>query len=376
MIVRLPKKKVDTKVGTPTEGTHAAYSGTGDNFDSTATRSVAVPATGATLSFDAWYDMEQDWDYTFVEVSTDNGTSWNDVKTSVSDDAANDQSGFNSDGTGISGTSGAGRLDDWYTGRPDPTWVNVTANLSAYAGKTVLLRFEYVSDGASHGLGFEFDNLKLGTLTDGLETATDWTFDGGFHLTTGTDTDLFDNYYVLENRQYVGYDTGLMTAPYNFFDPNRPNWVERYPFDDGVLVSYWDTSQGDNNTGEHPGEGLILPIDVHQTIIRKDDGTPARNRIQAYDATLNTTPTRSFYLHNAATGGTYRVRSEPGIRTFDDRNSFWNTTIPDEGVKTPGVGVVVDLKNISSQGVAQISVSAAKNAPAQQAAANGSHGRH
>jgi len=89
-----------------------------------------------------------------------------------------------------------------------------------------------------------------------------------------------------------------------------------------------------------------------------------------------TTPTRSFYLHNAATGGAYRVRSEPGIRTFDDRNSFWNTTIPDEGVKTPGVGVVVDLKNISSQGVAQISVSAAKNAPAQQAAANGSHGRH
>jgi immune inhibitor A len=375
VIVKLPKKQVDTTLGKPTEGTHAAYSGTGDNFDSTATRSVPVPSTGATLSFDAWYDMEQDWDYTFVEVSTDNGATWHDVKTSHSDDAANDQSGFNSDGTGISGTSGAGRLDDWYTGRPAPAWVNVTADLSAYAGKTVLLRFEYVTDGASHGQGFEFDNLKLGTFTDGLESDANWTFDGGFHLTTGVDSNMFDNYYVVENRQYVGYDTGLVTSPYNFFDQFRPNWVEKYPYDDGVLVSYWDTSQGDNNTGEHPGSGLILPIDQHQTVIRKDDGSPARTRIQVYDATLSTTPTRSFYLHNGATGGTYRVRSEFGIRRFDDRNSYWNPEIPDTGVKTPGWGVVIDLKNISSQGVAQLSISAAKNAPAQVAPAAGAHAR-
>jgi immune inhibitor A len=361
-IVPLPQKEVDTVVGTPTEGTHAAYSGTGDAFDSTATRTVAVPATGATLGFDAWYDTEQDWDYTFVEVSTDNGATWNDVLTSVSDDAANDQSGFNSDGTGISGTSGAGRLDDWYTARPAPVWVPVTADLSAYAGQTVLLRFEYVSDGASHGQGFEFDNLKLGTFADGVEDASLWTFDSGFHQTTGTDVNFYDNYYIVENRQYLGYDTGLKTAPYNFFDPSRPDWVEKYPFQDGVLVSYWDTSQGDNNTGVHNGSGQILPIDVHQNVILKDDGTPARNRVQMYDATLTEKRTDSFVLHNSATGGSYQVPSQRGIRTFDDRNSYWNATIPDEGVKTPAYGVIVDLQNIHN-GVADVTISTAKQRP-------------
>ncbi len=45
MIVPLPQKEVDTVVGTPTDGTNAAYSGTGDAFDSTATREVDVPTT-------------------------------------------------------------------------------------------------------------------------------------------------------------------------------------------------------------------------------------------------------------------------------------------------------------------------------------------
>jgi immune inhibitor A len=363
VIVPLPQKEVDTVVGTPTEGTHAAYSGTGDAFDSTATRSVAVPPTGATLTFDAWYDTEQDWDYAFLEVSTDNGATWNDVLTSVSDDAANDQSGFNSDGTGISGTSGAGRLVDWYTGRPAPVWATgISADLSAYAGQTVMLRFEYVTDGATHGQGFEFDNLQLGTFADGVENAADWTFDSGFHQTTGTDVNWYDNYYLVDNRQYLGYDTGLKTSPYNFSDASRPNWVEKYPFQDGVLVSYWDTSQGDNNTGEHNGTGLILPIDVHQNVILKDDWTPARNRVQAYDATLSERRTDSFVLHNAATGGSYTVPSQRGIQTFDDRGSYWNATIPDEGVKVPAFGVIVNLEDIHN-GTATVSISTARQRP-------------
>jgi immune inhibitor A len=362
-IVPLPQKEVDTVVGTPPEGTHAAYSGTGDAFDSTATRTVAVPATGATdLTFSAWYDMEQDWDYAFVEVSTDDGATWNDVLTSVSDDAANDQSGFNSDGTGISGTSGAGRLGDWYTGRPAPVWVPVTADLSDYAGQTVQLRFEYVTDGATHGQGFEFDDLKLGTFADGVEDASVWTFDSGFHQTTGTDVNYYDNYYIVENRQYLGYDTGLFTSPYNFSDAARPDWVEKYPFQDGVLVSYWDTSQGDNNTGVHNGTGLILPIDVHQNVILKDDGTPARNRVQAYDATLTEKRTDSFVLHNPQTGGSYRVPSQNGIRSFDDRRSYWTSAIPDEGVKTPGFGVVMELQDTHS-GTATVSIETARQRP-------------
>jgi immune inhibitor A len=358
VFVVLPKKGVAVNVGKPTEGTHALYSGSGDSYEASAARSIAVPTTGATLTSDVWYDIEQDWDYTWLQVSTDNGATWHNVHTNLSTNT--DPNGQNAGGEGITGTSGAGQLDDWYTGRPSPQWVPLAADLSAYAGQTVLVRFDYWTDVAEHGLGFEFDNLKLGSTSDGVETTTGWTLSGGFHSTTGTDVNYFNNYYVVENRQYMNYDTGLRTSPYNFFDPARPNWVEHYPFEDGVLVSYWDTSQGDNNTGEHPGDGLILPIDVHPDPILKDDGTPARDRVQAYDATLTTRATDSFTLHNGATGGSYVVPSQPGVTTFDDRNSYWNPKIPAEGVQTPGYGTIIRLKSIDSAGFANVSIEKAQ----------------
>ena len=95
-------------------------------------------------------------------------------------------------------------------------------------------------------------------------------------------------------------------------------------------------------------------------MILKDDGTPARKRVQAYDATLSTRPTDSFVLHNGATGGQYTVPSQPAITTFDDRNSYWNPLIPDEGVKTPALGTLIQLKSIDSAGFANVSIDAAK----------------
>jgi immune inhibitor A len=363
VFVVLPPKGVQTQVGAPVEGTHALYSGSGDSYDATATKTFAVPSGGA-LSAKVWYDIEQDWDYAFLEVSADNGATWTHVPTNLSSTA--DPNGQNT-GYGITGTSGAGQLDDWYSRTAPPQWVDLTADLSGYAGKSVQVRFEYWTDVAEHGQGFEVDDLKVGSASDGLESSDGWSLAGGFHLTTGADTTYYNNYYVVENRQYMGYDTGLKTSPYNFFDPtgkitdsNDLTWVEHYPFEDGVLVSYWDTSQGDNNTGEHPGSGLILPIDVHQNVILKDDGKPARNRIQAYDAPLSTDATDSFTLHDWATGNkTYTVPSQPGITTFDDRNSYWNPAIPDEGVKTPGYGTIIQLKSIDSAGFANVSISAA-----------------
>ena len=73
--------------------------------------------------------------------------------------------------------------------------------------------------------------------------------------------------------QYDGYDASLRTA-YNFgFLNTRPDWVETYPYQNGLLVSYWDESQTDNNVGDHPGSGLILPVDAHPTFHHWPNGT-------------------------------------------------------------------------------------------------------
>ena len=111
-------------------------------------------------------------------------------------------------------------------------------------------------------------------------------------------TQLFDNYYIASYRTYISYDQYLQTGPYNFGWANsRPDWVEHFPYQDGLLLSYWDTSFGDNNESSHPGQGLILPIDSHPQPIYRLDGQPWRGRIQTYDAPFSLQQADSFTLH-------------------------------------------------------------------------------
>ena len=73
------------------------------------------------------------------------------------------------------------------------------------------------------------------------------------------------NYYIASHRSHVSYDQYLAhrARTTSASCPSEPDWVEHFSYEQGLLVSYWDTSQSDNNTSEHPGEGLILPIDAH-----------------------------------------------------------------------------------------------------------------
>ena len=69
-----------------------------------------------------------------------------------------------------------------------------------------------------------------------------WTLDG-FTSVGATRTQQYDNYYIASNRTYTSYDKYLKTGPYNFGWANtRPDWVEHFPYQNGLLISYWDTS--------------------------------------------------------------------------------------------------------------------------------------
>ena len=103
---------------------------------------------------------------------------------------------------------------------------------------------------------------------------------------TATVTDSYFNAYVLENRQYIGYDDSLSRARTTSGSPSDPNRVEHFRYQNGLLISYWDESFGDNNVGDHPGGGLILPVDSHPVIMKWKDGSQVRPRINAYDSTF------------------------------------------------------------------------------------------
>jgi immune inhibitor A len=140
-----------------------------DGLDSTLTRTVDLSAvTKATLSFWSWYDVEPDFDYVYVAVSTDDGQSWTTVKTGAT--TASDPNGNNL-GNGMTGMSGGGTK---------PAWVKQTADLGAYAGKKVQLRFEYVTDAALDFDGFALDDITIPEVnfTDDAEQDAGWTANG------------------------------------------------------------------------------------------------------------------------------------------------------------------------------------------------------
>jgi immune inhibitor A len=331
VFVILPQKTVVTELATPYEGSQFYYSGAGDDLDNFMYKSFNL-APGSSLSAKVNYEIELDWDYAYLVVSTDGGANWTNVHTNLSTNT--DPNGQNF-GEGITG---------WSNGN----WVDLTADLSAFTGE-VLLGFRYWTDVAVVEPGFMVDAINItGYPTDGAETDTGWTFDG-FRTSTGTEESLASHYYVTEFRQYRGYDLSLKTGPYNFgFLNTLPNWVEHFPYQDGMLISYWDTSQADNNTSEHPGQGLILPIDAHPNALKRPDNSPWRARVQSYDSTFGFEATDGFTLH--VNGVPSVIPSQPAVKLFNDLTDFWDPASPLANVKTPDSGTIIEIRSYNAQG--------------------------
>lgn len=330
LFVILPKKAVVANIGAPYEGSNYYYSGSGDNLDNSMVKAVTLPA-GASLTAMVNFSIELDWDYAYVIVSTDGGANWASVPTNLSTDY--DPNGQN-DGFGITGSTGG-------------AWVPLIADLSAYSGN-VMIGFRYWTDVAVAELGFKADNIEItGQPLDGAEDAAGWTFNG-FRATNGVESKLYSHYYVGEFRQYRGYDASLKTA-YNFGFLNNPdlgNRVEWYPYQDGLLLSYWDTSQTNNNTSQHPGAGLILPIDAHPNILRNAAGGAVSNRIQSFDSTFSLEPTDPITLHFNSTPVTFP--SQKAAKLFDDRMQYYNPARPTMGVINPNTGTIIEIRSYSA----------------------------
>jgi len=138
-------QQVGVLAAQPHSGKYYFWSNKGDESDMTLTRSFDLSnASGkATLSYWTWYDLEKDFDYLYVLASED-GQKWSILKTPSGTDE--DPSG-NSYGWGYNGSSGG--------------WIEESVDLSAYAGKKVQVRFEYVTDAAVNGEGLLLDDIQI-----------------------------------------------------------------------------------------------------------------------------------------------------------------------------------------------------------------------
>jgi immune inhibitor A len=360
-VLAQPDPHVTATPGPPYAGSTFYFSGSGDNEYYTMYKSVNL-AAGSHLTAQVRFNIEPDWDYAYVVVSTNGGTTWTGVPTNRSTNTNPNGQNF---GNGITGNSGG--------------WIALDADLSAYTGN-VLVGFRYWTDGATALPGLSFDQISIaGGAVDGAEADGGWTFKpatGGFRATTGTEEQSYFNAYFAENRQYLGYDAGLQTGPYNFGGSVGPNWAERFPYQDGLLVWYYDTSQSDNNVGDHPGTGLILPIDAHPQMLHWADGSVMRPRIQSFDSTFTLAPTDPFTIYRS--GAPVNVPSQPGVSVFDDMNSYYVASDPGDAkcptnprpaacgraawvsVNNPHTGTQIRITSVTPGGFMQIEVTPPK----------------
>ncbi len=161
--------QVDLVPTEPHSGSYAFWSNQGTSSDVTLTRSFDFSGVSGplTMTYWTWYDLEKDFDYLYVEASTD-GQRWEILHTPSGTDS--DPTGANL-GWGYTGLSGG----------QGPAWIDETVDLSQYAGQVVQLRFEYLTDLTVVDGGFLLDDLSIPAVdyfTDFEGNDGGWTADG------------------------------------------------------------------------------------------------------------------------------------------------------------------------------------------------------
>ncbi|GAA4403236.1 immune inhibitor A [Fodinibacter luteus] len=344
--VNLPNSTRTDVYTTPAAGDRSWWSGRGDGLNTTLTRTVPVGAGDSVLvTADLWYDIEAGYDYLYAEYSTNGGANWTQVGRPV---------------TG-SGTRWAGKRWSFKPG----------------VEGDVLFRFRYATDGGVNEAGAFLDSIvtKVGRTvldTEGAEGGDSvWTADG-WKVSTGTEVTNAERYYLIENRQYVGFDETLESGPYQFSEAyTRPDWVEFFSYQPGMLVWLVDQGYTDNNVSEHPRSGYALPVDARPDTLTYPDGTSPSNRREPFDAVFGLDALREVCLHKqvatkvkgkTVTDTVAACNDADGARdaipSFDDSDplAYWDEDAPQNSVEVAGVGVTATVTGAGDDGSIRVAV--------------------
>jgi immune inhibitor A len=139
----------------PYAGEYVWYSNRGDETDFTLTRTFDLSdLDSATFEYQTWYELDNFFDYTYLEASTDGGETWDVIETNHGTD---ENPIGNSLGYGYTGSS----LE----------WLPESVDLSPYTGQEIQLRFHMITDLSTTRDGFQIDEISIPELGyyDGAE---------------------------------------------------------------------------------------------------------------------------------------------------------------------------------------------------------------
>jgi hypothetical protein len=198
-------------------GTHSYFSGNVDEMNNAVqTVHPYLVATGDSVTFWCWYDLETNYDVAVVEVS-ENTKEW-----------------FNLDTTRFNGNSNG--------------WTRKAYSLDTWMGKSVYIRFRAMTDGGVLNQGFYVDDIypacyftDLDTISSSVgDTLYDFTgHQSGeyYYLVRGENaTHGWGDYSCLEKVEVsVGVDQGEISGPENL-EPSLA--LGQNPFKDRLYITY------------------------------------------------------------------------------------------------------------------------------------------
>lgn len=328
-------------VNTPYGGSYEWWGGKGDEIDTVLTREVDLTGkTTAALDFWTWYDIEKNWDFGFVQASTDGGLTWTPLvtPTMTSDYDPDAMESIVANLPGYTGSSG--------------DWIHESIDLTAYAGQNLMIQFRYMTDWATSLAGFFLDDIQVvadgqSLFLDNVETLDPAWIADGWTRTMGSE--LKSHYYLLEWRTHTGFDSSLAHV-YNFVD-YAAGIAQFLPYDPGLLVWYRDMAYTDNWVGVHPGHGFLLVVDAHPVPDRTPtQGLVWRTRMQIRDAAFGLDRCSDVELTYAGVTKVYQGQSAEPV--FSDGRTYWYHTAPSNSANIIDYGISWRVLGDASDGSA------------------------
>jgi immune inhibitor A len=319
LAITLPPNQIPFK--TPFSGSYQYHSGSGDLINHALSFEVNLTDVAApiSLSFKAHWNIEQDYDY--MQVMADNvplvgnHTKSSNPKYAVIRHYISGESRTISTATGVN------------------NWVELTYDLSAYAGLKKQISFVYVTDDFGGDYGMAIDEIKLLDKTktvysDDAETVKAGVLFTGFSRIEGTIAGA-GRRYLVQLRNHLGIDAGLKAKGY---EPGVLLWLENRSFTD-------------NNVVDHPGVGLIGLVDADQDII--GNASTSSTDVQIRDAAFSLFNQQAFAEDNHLVGNLL----------FDDSQDYSAPLKPMAGMKLDNLGItmeVISQESDSSQAIIRL----------------------
>ncbi|MEU7984374.1 immune inhibitor A domain-containing protein [Streptosporangium canum] len=341
----------------PHSGTKTLWSNLDQEWaDAKITRDVQVPA-GTDVKFWLWnnYEIEEDWDFGFVEVSADGGATYAQQKVYTEGGAlVSTDDGYPDPNKNL---VKFGNKKYGLTGNTDG-WRHDYVDLAPFAGKTVKLRLTYDTDAAFSPRGWHADDFSL---TNGAQTVwsddvegglNGWTPSGGtFTNTHGQGWVVNDGqrevsrFYLAEWRNFDGFDKGLQHAYDTNYSRDGAWKVEKFKYNaPGLLVWYRDSTFVNNsliNNLELPpsigSKGTLMIVDSHYEPLRRTgvaaekDGELRDNlqgRVQTGNAAFSFGKTYPFTECVEAAGEPFseyctKIGAQRGVPEFTDAKTWY-----------------------------------------------------